>query len=153
MEENNKEIKVRIVEINEISYKQTQPPIPFEKMVFGENLIFGLGFNFDVSIENEIFKHKTLISFIIEGFDEPIIELETELVFHVINLQSVVESKKDKEMDIDDNFLSTITGVSLGTSRGILAKNTKGTPLAKFPLPILNPSEILKDLVKKENKK
>jgi hypothetical protein len=152
MEEKDNEIKVSIVEINEISYKQTQLPVPIEEIVFGENLIFSLAFNFDTSIEGEIFKHKTLIKFIIEGIEEPIIELETELVFHVINLKNVVKPIKKGIMDIDDNFLATLTGVSLGTSRGILAKNTKGTPLAKFPLPILNPSDILKDLEKVENK-
>lgn len=151
MKEKNNDLKVSIVEVNEISYKQTQPPIPTEDLVFGENLVFGLAFNFDANVENEIFKHKTLIRFIIEGYEEPIIELETELVFHVINLKDVVKKIKEGVIDIDDNFLATITGVSLGTSRGILAKNTKGTSLSKFPLPILNPSEILKNIEKRDN--
>lgn len=151
MEEKTNELKVSIVEINEISYKQTQPPIPNEDLVFGENLILGLVFNFEINAENEIFKHKTLIRFIIEGYEEPIIELETELIYHVINLKNVAKETKKGEMDIDDNFLATLTGVSLGTSRGILAKNTKGTSLAKFPLPILNSSEILKNIEKENN--
>ena len=151
MEEKNTELKVSIVEINEISYKQSQPPIPNEDLVIGENLIFGLAFSFDINVENEIFKHKTLIRFIIEGYEEPIIELETELVFHVINLKNVVKEIKNGTMDIDDNFLATLTGVSLGTSRGILAKNTKGTLLSKFPLPILNPAEILENIEKENN--
>jgi hypothetical protein len=146
MKEKNNEIKVSIVEINEISYKQTKLPIPIDEIVFGENLVFGLSFNFDISFEDEILKHRTLIRFVIEKIEEPIIELETELVYHVINIKEVVKVIKEGEMDIDDNFLATITGVSIGTSRGILANNTKGTPLSKFPLPILNPAEILKDL-------
>lgn len=152
MEEKDNEIKVRIAEINEISYKQAQLPIPIEEIVFGENLIIGLAFNFDISIKDEIFKHRTLIKYNIEDIEEPIIELETELVFHIIGLKNVVKKIKKGLMDIDDDLLATLTGVSLGTSRGILAKNTKGTPLAKFPLPILNPSDILKDLDKEENK-
>lgn len=146
MKEKESEIKVSIIEINEISYKQNKLPIPIEEIVFGENLVFGLAFNFDISLEDEILKHKILIKFDIENVEEPIIELETELVYHVINLKEVVKIIKEGEMDIDDNFIATITGVSIGTSRGILAKNAKGTPLSKFPLPILNPAEILKDL-------
>ena len=137
----------------EVSYKQTRLPIPIEEIVFGENLIFGLAFNFDISFEDEILKHKTLIRFILENIEEPIIELETELVYHVINIKEVAKFIKEGEMDIDDNFLATITGVSLGTSRGILAKNTKGTPLSKYPLPILNPAEILKDIKKAKTEK
>lgn len=148
MEGKDNGIKVSILEVNEVSYKQNQLPVPMEELVFGENLIYGLAFNFDINLEDEIFKHKTQIKFIVEGIEEPIIELQTELVFHVINLKSVVQKIKKSVMDIDDNFLATLTGVSLGTSRGILAKNTKGTPLAKFPLPILNPTDILKDLEK-----
>lgn len=139
-------LKVSIVEINEISYKQSHSPIPMDQIVFGENLIFGLGFNFNIDLENDNFKLSSLIRFIIEGFEEPIIELETEIIFDITNLSNVVKKEKEGEFDIDDSLLATLTGVSIGTSRGILAKNTKGTPFSKYPLPLLNPSEILKDI-------
>jgi hypothetical protein len=146
----DKEIRIGIEEINEVSYKLTQPPVPYEEIVLGQNLIFGLGFKFDVDLDNSNLKYSTLIRYIIEGFEEPIVEMETEIVFNVINLDSVLSKTKDNELEIDDDFLATLTGVCIGTVRGLLAANLKGSPMAKFPLPILNPKDILKKRKKQD---
>lgn len=147
----DQEIKISISEINEVSYKQSHSPIPMEEIVFGQNLIFGLGFNFEVDFDKSNFIFSTLVRFIVEGYDEPVIELETEIVFEVINLVSVVKKMEGGEIELEDKFLATLAGVCIGTSRGILAKNTKGTPFAKYPLPILNPTEIIRDMKRDTN--
>jgi hypothetical protein len=145
------ELNISIKEISEVSYKQSPLPIPQDEIIYGKNLIFGLGFDFSINTEKELFDFNTLIRYLIEGTEEPILELETLIRFHVINLQSVVSNSENGQLDIDDNFLSTLMGVCIGTSRGILSNNTKGTVMSKYPLPLLNPSDILNDIKKKDS--
>ena len=146
MKKDNLEISISIKEINEISFKQSQVPESFGDIVFGKNLMFGLAFSFDIKLEDEIFCQKAKVKFLLKDIEDPIIELETEMIFHVKNLTRVVKKVDDGEIKIDDNFLATLTGVVIGTSRGILAKNTKGTVMSKYPLPILNPQDVLKGI-------
>ena len=144
------ELSINIKEISEVSYRQSPLPISQDEIIYGENLIIGLGFDFSINIDEELFDLKTLIRYIIEGIAEPILELETNISFHVINLKSVISESEKGQLDIDDNFLSTLMGVCIGTSRGILSNNTKGTEMSKYPLPLLNPTDILNDIQKKD---
>jgi hypothetical protein len=142
----DKDIQISIVEINEISFNLAPLPIPVEEIKFGENLVLQVGVNFDGSPENETIRFFTLINWILTGVEQPIVSLETELVFEIQNLAEVFKIEEDGNFQIENNFLATLAGVALGTSRGILAVNVKGSPMSKFPLPILNPTEILDNI-------
>lgn len=142
MEENNN-ILINIKEINETSFTLRPLPLPIEQIQFGENLSFGFGFGFDINLEKEEFVFKTAIKYQIVDFENPVIELEAGMVFDIKNLAKVVQSDNEGQYQINDEFLATLAGICIGTVRGILATNTKGSPLAKYPLPILNPKELL----------
>lgn len=141
-----KEIQISIKEINEISFNLTPLPIPVEELEFGNNLTLQVGVNFDGNIETETFKFHTRINWLVTEVENPIVSLETELVFEIQNLAEVFKTEADGKHKIENHFLVTIAGVALGTSRGVLAVNVKGTPMSKFPLPILNPTEILENI-------
>jgi len=149
--EENKDIQIKLNEINEISFYLKPIPIPIEQIKFGENLNLEIGFRFDVNQEEDLFKFYTLVNFRIDEYKEPIVSIETELVFEIPNLSSIVKFESDDQLQIENNFLTTIAGVCIGTTRGLLASNTKGSPIAKFPLPILNPTEIIENM-KKQSK-
>jgi hypothetical protein len=140
-----KDIAIRVKEINEISFYLKPLPMPIEQIQFGENLIFGLGFSFNVDIEKELFSFNTLVKYQVKGIEEPVVELENEIVFEIQNLAEVVTTDGEG-MDIKDDFLITLAGVAVGTTRGILAANAKGSHWANFPLPILNPKELIEDM-------
>lgn len=146
--EENKEIQISLSEINEISFYLNPIPIPIEQIKFGENLNLGIGFRFDVNLETDIFKFYTLVEYKILEFKDSIVGIETELSFEIPNLSSVVKIEDDNQLQIENNFLATIAGICIGTTRGLLASNTKGNPIAKFPLPILNPTEIIENMNK-----
>lgn len=141
----NRDINIRVKEINEISFYLKPLPMALDKIIFGENLLLGLGFNFNVDIEKELFSFITLVKYQVKGIDEPVVELENEIVFEIQNLSGVV-TMNDNGMEIKDDFLITLAGVAVGTTRGVLAANTKGSQWAKFPLPILNPKELIEDM-------
>ena len=146
--EENKDIQISLREINEISFYLKPISIPIEKIEFGKNLNLGIGFRFDVNLEKNIFKFYTLVEYKILEFKDSIVGIETEIVFEIPNLSSVVKKEDDNQLQIENNFLATLAGVCIGTTRGLLASNTKGSPIAKFPLPILNPTEIIENMNK-----
>lgn len=144
--EENKEIQLRLIEINEISFYLNPIPVSIEHIEFGKNLNLEIGFRFDVNQKADIFKFYTLVNYKVLEHPEPIVGIETELVFEIPNLSSVVTFESGEQLKIDNNILATLAGVCIGTTRGLLASNTKGSPIAKFPLPILNPTEILENM-------
>lgn len=150
--EENKDIQISINEINEISFFVNPIPIPVEEINFGENLNIKIGFEFDIDQEIGIFKFSTSINFTIQKTAEPIVGIETEIVFDIPNLSTVVKVESNEQFQIENDFLATIAGVCIGTTRGMLAANLKGSPMAKFPLPILNPTEIIENMNKQREK-
>ena len=77
--------------------------------------------------------------------------LQILLWFYVEDMRSVV-SEKEGKIDIKSKDLITMgLNTSIGTARGILYTRLKGTFLEKFPLPLLNPSEILTNIANKRN--
>ena len=148
---NQEDINIRIKEINQCSFNLNQKSLPKDEIEIGKNLSIGLGFNFNVDFENNLFHFFTLISYKNHKSEESVLELETEIIFELNDLKHVVKKQKTPgDLNINDDFMITLAGVAIGTSRGVLASNTKGTLLSKFPLPILNPKEII-DNINKQN--
>jgi hypothetical protein len=144
-------INIRIKEINQCTFNLNQKTLPKDEIEIGKNLSIGLGFNFNVDFENNLFHFFTLITYKNHNTDESVLELETEMIFELKDLKLVVKKQKTPgDFNINDDLIITLAGVAIGTSRGLLASNTKGTPLSKFPLPILNPKELI-DNINKQN--
>jgi hypothetical protein len=144
-------INIRIKEINQCTFNLNQKTLPKDEIEIGKNLSIGLGFNFNVDFENNLFHFFTLITYKNHNTDESVLELETEMIFELKDLKLVVKKQKTPgDFKINDDLIITLAGVAIGTSRGLLASNTKGTPLSKFPLPILNPKELI-DNINKQN--
>lgn len=143
-----KDIQISIDEIKEISFFVNQAPVPIDQIEIGEDLSIGIGFEFDVNLEINKFKFYTTVNFSVQEHPEPLVGIETEIIFDIPNLSAVVKIEKNEQLQIEDKFLATLAGVCIGTTRGMLAANLKGSPMAKFPLPILNPTEIIENMNK-----
>jgi hypothetical protein len=146
------DLQIRIKEINEVSFTFKPIPIPEEQVVFGKNLLYAIGLDIKLDLTTEIIKLKLLVNYSLADINDIILSLESEVVFHVINLKAVTKKEDNqKNININDEFLATLLGVCIGTSRGILSTKTKGTIIAKYPLPILNPNDILKQIKNNKN--
>lgn len=146
--EENKDIQINLREINEISFYLNPISIPVEQIEFGVNLNLGIGFRFEIEPDAGIFKFYSIVNYSISELNDPIVGIETEIVFEIQNMSSVVKKESNEQIQIENKFLATLAGVCIGTTRGLLAANTKGSPMAKFPLPILNPTEIIENMNK-----
>ncbi|MCW3789423.1 hypothetical protein [Plebeiibacterium sediminum] len=141
-------ISISIQEVKETAFSLKPFPEELHEVQFGKNLSFGMAFQFGIVKEKEIFKFQTNIKYLITNIEEPLIEFSNEITFHVLGLSSVIKETEDGTAEIKDDFIATIAGVCIGTSRGMLAVNTKGTEWSKYPLPILNPQQVVKEMNK-----
>jgi hypothetical protein len=147
-----KEISISIKEINELSYIQKPFPSDFVTENIVDEVGIGLSFHFDVNIEKGIFKFLTKINYTLKETDTPLLELENEIVFEIENISVVVKAVPKDKLKMDNDFLITLAGVSIGTTRGILSTKTKGNILSKVPLPILNPKEVIEHMDQAQDK-
>ncbi len=145
-----KTVSIKILEINEISFSMKSLPESIKDIEFGKNLQYGFGFNFSIDHKNEIFRIRSIVDYSVIEIKESVVSLEVDVIFHVKNLKEVVTTNEEtKKMEVNNDFLATLVGVCIGTIRGVLSTKTKGTLLAKVPLPIINSKEFV--LQKKNN--
>lgn len=141
-----KEISISIKEIIELSFNQKPLPSSIKEEDLANEIALGLSFRFNVDFDKETFKFNSVVSYTLKETNSILLELESEIVFEINNITSVVKATDQDELNIDNDILITLAGVSIGTTRGILSTKTKGNILSKFPLPILNPQEVLKEM-------
>ncbi len=71
--------------------------------------------------------------------------------FQVDNLKDLFQVKENKEFEINEKLEVSLVSITISTARGIVFEKTKGTPLNRFILPIIDPSDVI--LSKKLNSK
>ena len=108
-----------------------------------EDLEITLGFNFDPDIKDETIKANTIVTFSFK--EEEFLKYENQLSFSVINIDKVF-IKDGENIKIKDDFLVTLINISIGTTRGLLAKTTLGKKINEFPIPIIDSEEIIKQI-------
>jgi hypothetical protein len=75
--------------------------------------------------------------------------IKTSNVFLVLELAQF-HSPENNAFNIPDNVLVTLLSLSISHTRALLAKNALGTKFAELYIPIVNPSEVLKQLFGKQ---
>lgn len=65
-------------------------------------------------------------------------------VFHIENINDLVDEKDDKTIDLSGALGNALASITYSTSRGILMTRFQGTALDAFILPIINPNSLLK---------
>ncbi|MCQ2287150.1 MAG: hypothetical protein MJZ76_09825 [Bacteroidales bacterium] len=81
-------------------------------------------------------------------------QVQASVTYKVLNLNEIVEQDEEKStITLAADFLPTLISAAVGVIRGILFKETKGTVLEKYPLPLL-PIKLLmeKNVITVENK-
>lgn len=76
-------------------------------------------------------------------------KIKTSNVFLVLELAQF-HSPENNTFNIPDNVLVTLLSLSISHTRALLAKNALGTKFAELYIPIVNPSEVLKQLFVKQ---
>lgn len=77
--------------------------------------------------------------------DTPILECRYEFIFKINPIKDVVKIGKNK-IEIK-GLMPHFISVAIGTMRGIIVAKTAGTPLAQYPLPMLDPQSVLDNMM------
>jgi len=109
-----------------------------------------IGINFEQSMNPilEESKLELLLTFRFYSLGEEnndFLKIKTSNIFMVQELKSFVTETKDT-YNFPDLLLITILGLSISHTRALLAKCTQGTKFDGFFIPIVNPTELAKQL-------
>lgn len=137
------EVQIKLLKIKELSFCCHDILEDVDKVEIEENLKFALGFNFVVDEENDVINVETTVTFQFRG--EELLKYENQISFGVRGIKRVIV-KEGEAIKIKDDFLVTLINISIGTTRGLLAKTTLGKSINDFPIPILDSIDILKQL-------
>ena len=140
------DVQISINTIRETEFILSNIPDANAVPELGKDLNIGVGFKFSANVEDGKFYFQTLINYTLLKSTEPFLKLETEIVFDIINISSVVKIEGKNQIKVDDIFLATLAGVCIGTSRGMLVHRISGTSIENLHIPILNPTDILNQM-------
>lgn len=86
-----------------------------------------------------------LIKYSNAKFKKEVLKIEVSNVFGVKNMKKFELKSRAKEptYNFPEDFMNSLIGVSISHSRAFLAKNTSGTKLEKFILPMMRVSDLV----------
>lgn len=142
-----KEVQVKLLKVKELSFSCTDIVNDLDYNIIEKDLRIEIGFNFQIKKDVNEFIIVTLILYLFKK--DEILKYENQTTFSVLNIDQVVTTDNDK-INIKDEFLISLLSVVIGTTRGMMIKNTMGKKINEFPLPILNPKELLNNIIEKK---
>ena len=142
------EVQVKLLKVRELSFSCTDIVNDLDNSVIEKDLHIEIGFDFQIKKESNEFIIGTFIQYLFKK--DEILKYENQTIFIVLNIDQVVTTENDK-LNIKDEFLISLLSVVIGTTRGMMIKNTMGKKINEFPLPILNPKELIDNIKAKNN--
>lgn len=144
-----KDVEVKLVNVKELSFSciDTLSDVSIDKIE--DDLKIELGFGFNAGKGSDEFLINCIVVYKYKLDD--VLRYENQSKFLVKNIDQVVKFPKGG-VNIKDEFLESLIGVVIGTTRGMLIKNTMGKKINNYPLPILNPKEVLKSMKPQQSK-
>ncbi len=142
-----KKISIRLLKVLENSFYIDLTPLKTLDEINPESIKYELGFKLDINEENNRFDLFLNIQYVYQDKNTKILEVETINSFEIEDIKNQIERNGDQLTD-KSGFLPTIMGVGLGTIRGVIVAKTAGTILVDYPLPIINPTDILNNIKK-----
>lgn len=133
--EKKQEVTISIIDILETSFKFNAS---YNYTNFtANNLALEFEHKFSVNLDENKFGVEISISYIDSRDRTHLSELSVLFNFCVMNLKELIEVDEQGIKTKDNSLIINLLNVSTGTIRGILYSKLKGTPLDKFPLPLI----------------
>jgi len=133
----SKQFKYRIVKCEEIKYKTD---IAASMAIDSDKLSFGFGFKIKKVDEN---KASVLIVVSYEYGSSELLRHESSTTFEFENMAEVIEFSDGSKVGFHVDILPVLFGLAYSSARGMLAIRTAGTALENYPIPIVDPTEVV----------
>lgn len=143
-----KQINIAIKKIKEVEFsvneevELTDPPVV--------NISFELTTN--IVLEEKSIELLLTAFFSQQSGGNVFMKIRTSNKFLLLELADF-QKPEPNEFNLPDNVLVTLLSLSISHTRALLAKNAIGTKFAELYIPIVNPSEILKQMFGKQHLK
>jgi len=147
----NKGINVKIERIRELSFQCNELTEVILNKLNEKNISFGFGIKLNPNQNTKEFGIALLVKYVFNDGDlvEDLCGYEIECVFKVIEFDEAIKIG-DNKVNIEDGILSNLLSITIGSIRGMLAIKTAGNVLNKYPLPLIDPMNLIKQLKTKD---
>lgn len=142
--ENKQQFGFAIKRIKELAFNINQAEEISQDFEFG----FGVLINFD--IEASSFELQILTDLVNKENKKSFVHITVSNVFYIEDLKKYVRSD-GVTFDIPDMALISMLSISISHTRALMAKNTFGTAYENHFIPIVNPTEMAKEIFKLNN--
>ena len=140
--EKGKPINIRISSVEETRVENNCGVIDLARLT-EDALVFQFKVNATINVAKETVAVFVSIRYRFENAD--LFQAGAKVVFEVSSLNEIVSHDKDNNtVTFTYDIIPTLVNASYGTLRGIVYKETKYTPLEKYPIPLL-PMRVLVD--------
>lgn len=137
----DQQISIGIKKIKEIEFSI----FPNEKVSSGLSIDFKVDSQFNT--DNETFEIAISYDLIDETSKDVLLHIKVLNVFFIIDLKKYLQEDK-KTLNLPDVALVTTLSLAISHTRGILAKNTAGSIFEDHYIPIVNPTDLAKQIFK-----
>ncbi len=106
------------------------------------------GFHFDIklehklSIENKIIAVLIYVNLFSEQKDIKLGSITSSCIFEISNMLDFIDTKSNN-INLPEDFLTTVNSITISTARGIMFNQFKGTFLHNAFLPIVDPKSFI----------
>jgi hypothetical protein len=66
------------------------------------------------------------------------------ITYHIKNMESYLNEDND-EIELPEELMASLFGIAFSTVRGVISTRTRGTIWERYPLPVINPTKVLRD--------
>ena len=140
--DNQKSYQIKLLTVSENRVLNRLGGTDYEGLT-EENLIFQFKLGTELQMKERIVVLKAAVKYVFEG--KEMLQVEDALSFEVEGLEEIVTiNKSDDTLVFSVDILPTFISVAFGALRGMVYKETKGTVLESYPLPLI-PMESLKE--------
>ncbi len=133
--ENNVDMQLRAIEL--LNNSLTLPSNPNTPVT---------NFNFNIHIESRTDAVKKLVFVIVhidiknDDLSAVLGNLSVSCIFEIVNFEDVIKVEADGNVNIPQQLIETLNGISISTARGVMFSTFKGTFLHNAVLPIIDPN-------------
>lgn len=133
----NKEVKLEF-KITKIELLEKTFSVPVLDKDNLPDVQFDLAINLNIDKENKKISNILHVTIRLDNNTEALAGITVACIFDIINFEDIIISSGDS-VTIPDSIIDTLNIISIGTTRGIMFNEFKGTWLHNSILPVIDP--------------
>lgn len=150
MSTKKRKIEIRLLRVKEVGFYMDSSLDMVKELINPGDLNISFGLRLAPDIQHDLLELNVVVIYRFNGKEgRKILEIESLNMFEIKNLKDLLLVNEEAIED-RSGIVPTLVGVAIGTIRGILVTRTAGTPMDKYPLPMVNPETLSENILQKQ---